>query len=197
MLKDGKRYISVNHKREEFEIINIDVYNNDENWIKVVDIFRDRIHERYFRIIDDLIVRNSIIEDGFVIMALNCLLIETLLQFRNGWDETKNGNCNSYSDFLINQFPNEFSSKNLAIDFYKNIRCGILHSAQTKGGSELTEDVKYIIKRIDKKNIRVNVIGFTIMIKAYFDRYISEIMNESESILRENFLIKMRCVCLK
>lgn len=70
-----------------------------------------------------------------------------------------------------------FRNITLARCFYSNIGCGILHSAQTKNGSQLTTRNEYIVRRIGKNRISVDVIGISEMINNYFERYIENIRN--------------------
>lgn len=44
-------------------------------------------------------------------MALDCLLIETLLQFKFGYEETTGVNSVTYSNFLSCEFHDIFNSK--------------------------------------------------------------------------------------
>lgn len=125
-------------------------------------------------------------------MALNCLLIETLLQFRYGWDETEGGNRKSYSGFLLREFPRIFNEK-LANRFYSDIRCGILHSAQTKGKSKSTFNENYVAKleKIENRDyIKVDVRNITLEIENYYSRYKERIIDNLDDV-RENFRKKM------
>lgn len=77
---------------------------------------------------------------SFSIMALNCLLIETLQHFYLGIDETPTRiNKTNYINFLTSRKPykSKFNNKT-ARNFYKGVRCGILHQAQTKRNTQLT-----------------------------------------------------------
>lgn len=62
--------------------------SSDISWNKAICIFEDKIRGRYLDVISRIDNNDCLHNDGFVIMALNCLLIETLLQFKNGWNET-------------------------------------------------------------------------------------------------------------
>lgn len=137
--------------------------------------------------------------DGFAIMALNCLLIETLLQFKHGWDETKRANRDKYSDFLVSEFPHIFGTRKLAEIFYSEIRCGILHSAQTKGKSKLTFNKDYAVELIETRNekyIKVDVRNMTLEIENYYNEY-KDMVHANTGDLRENFRNKMYFICLK
>ncbi|MFJ7649157.1 hypothetical protein ACIQ1H_16570 [Lysinibacillus sp. NPDC097279] len=194
---NNESFISLWYTKDNFLDLNLRL-NSDDNWDTAIEIFQDRIQGRYFNVIDELIQREELMRDGFIIMALNCLLIETLLQFKNGWDETEGGNKRSYSDFLVSEFPQIFNLS-LAGKFYTDIRCGILHSAQTKGKSKLTFNKNYVVKLMNYQNkgyIKVDVKNFTLEIRDYYNRYLKMIENNIDDT-RENFWKKMMYICLK
>lgn len=68
---------------------------------------------------------------GFSVMALDCLLIETLQQFKKGESDTPRG-CGEkyYVEFLTDTSFNEYFSEDMAKKFYKHIRNGILHQTE-------------------------------------------------------------------
>lgn len=199
MQYNDETYISLRHTKNHFLDLNIKL-DSDENWDEALEIFEDRIRGRYLNLIERLIKRNELLIDGFAIMALNCLLIETLLQFKHGWDETPHGiNKKSYSDFLLEEFPHIFDKRKLADTFYSDIRCGILHSAQTKGKSKLTVGKDYVVtlrKAANKEYIKVDVNKITLEVIEYYNKYTQMIRND-RSELRENFRKKMYFICLK
>lgn len=194
---NNESFISLRYTKDDFLDLRLRL-NSDENWDTAIEIFQDRIQGRYLNVIDELISRDELMRDGFIIMALNCLLIETLLQFKNGWDETEGGNRRSYSDFLVSEFPHIFNSK-LASKFYSDIRCGILHSAQTKGKSKLTFNEDYVVKLMKFQNreyVKVDVKNITLEIIDYYNRYLNMIKENIDDV-RENFRKKMLYICLK
>lgn len=195
----GETFISARYKKEDFIKLRLTMTSNEEDWSKAISIFEDRIKGRYLDVIDRIIDDRRLMIDGFSIMALNCLLIETLLQFKNGWDETQNSNSYHYSEFLMEEFPQTFININLARKFYRDIRCGILHSAQTKNGSQLTIDKEYVIKFIYTsrgKSISVDVVGISKMIKDYFFSYVEKLKDCRNEDKRYCFLKKMTYLCM-
>ncbi|MDR0834662.1 MAG: hypothetical protein LBN93_10865 [Candidatus Symbiothrix sp.] len=76
-------------------------------------------------------------KNGFSIMANCCLLIEALQSFKNGWEDT---NERGKSEKAFKHFFAEESnfSDLKSTDFYKNVRCGILHQGETTGGWKIT-----------------------------------------------------------
>lgn len=191
----GETHISKTYTKTNFIELNLNMDSSDDDWKKAIHMFEDRINGRYLNVISKIRENNYLHNDGFAIMALNCLLIETLLQFKEGWNETKHSNSDEYSRFLIEEFPAVFINITLARCFYSNIRCGILHSAQTKKGSQLTTRNQYIVRRIDNNRISVDVIGISNIINDYFERYLENIRNRENIELRNNFLKKMNFIC--
>ena len=69
---------------------------------------------------------------GLAILALDCLLIETLEAFRQGLTDTTGKSRALFVSFLTSRsaFRKFFSNPDLATRFYKEFRCGLHHNAQ-------------------------------------------------------------------
>lgn len=187
----GTIYISPQYVKSDYLSLNLTPYSSEDDWNKATLIFRDRIACRFLNQINALLkdVRNN----SFAIMALNCLLIETLLQFRDGKDETSTQNTIQYSNFLSQEFPDVFTYQS-ARAFYRGIRCGILHSAQTKERTRLSSDESYIIN-YNNGVLEVSVKCFSHRLQQYFEDYIVKVSNVSETVIRANFIAKMDFIC--
>lgn len=196
MKMNGKKYIGVNSLKDEYIGLNLSMGSSEEDWNRAIEMFDDRIDGRFFDVIN--VLKNNLVipQSGFSIMALDCLLIETLMQFKNGYSVTPKG-CNKkeYTNFLKDEFPNEFPTKKIAELFYKDIRCGILHSAETKNGSDLTFNESSVIKMIASNKIRVDIMKITRMLESYYKDYIRKLNDDNCSELRRKFIEKMDFVC--
>ena len=111
------------------------------------DYFRARVCLRYFEPIRVLQDNDTMQGEGFLIVAIHCTLIEFLESTMQGsnyryaradvdlgpFEYRLSGRV--FSDFLSKRqpFANVFN-ESLAQDFYKNVRCGLLHEARTKNG---------------------------------------------------------------
>jgi len=99
---------------------------------KIVGFIHHRLHERYLTPLQH-VPRDY--RSGFLMMASACLLIETLQAFHDGKNETGWGmSQKKFREFFEREkkfFP---GLADHAKAFYKNIRCGILHQAETTGG---------------------------------------------------------------
>lgn len=190
----GEINISPNYSKKDYLDLNLSVQSCDADWIAAIAILRDRIEGRYFNQID--LLSDDINSNGFTIMALNCLLIETLFQFRDGEEETPRPNSKTYPVFLLQEFPSAFRDQKIAKSFYTNIRCGILHSAQTKNESRLS-DREDVVVTFEGNILVVSVKGVSSLLKAYFEHYLQKLSDPNEVILRNNFINKMKFVCRK
>ena len=183
-------YISPKYKKQDFLDLNLTLNSSEVDWKSAIHILEDRISGRFFNFKN--FSTYSDFEDYFSIMAINCLLIETFLQFERGISETPNGtNLRSYKSFLVKNF--ELTNKQ-ATFFYKDIRCGILHSAQTKNNSQLTYGDENFITDLDN-GIRINVDKFSIKLKNIFYTYLFNLQSNQNLNLRINFIKKMNFIC--
>ena len=70
---------------------------------------------------------------GFAQMAIACLMLEALESLLNGRKRSIVPNEKSFADFLDRE-PEFASLRGRVARFSKNVRCGILHQAETTGG---------------------------------------------------------------
>ena len=97
----------------------------------IIKMIWHRLYRRYLKPLHNLSKENK---SGFSIMATCCLLIEVLESFNTGQRETgwKDHHLVFYNFFHKNK--NLFGDlQDYALEFYSNIRCGILHQAETRG----------------------------------------------------------------
>jgi hypothetical protein len=88
-----------------------------------------RFTERYITSLQD----NRRNKNGFCMMSVSCLIIESLESFWQGWPNTERRSEQAFRSFFDRN--TSFSVfRGHASDFYKNVRCGILHQAETCGG---------------------------------------------------------------
>lgn len=100
----------------------------------IADFLRNRFDERYFAPIRALTIAQR---NGFMVMAVCCLVVEALEAFHQGWESSENKSQLAFCTFLDRE--REFHVfKGNAQAFYKNVRCGVLHQAETTGGWTIT-----------------------------------------------------------
>ena len=107
-----------------------------------------------------------------------------------------NNSCEIFIDFLSKRKPfSDHFDEDLAFEFYKNVRCGLLHEAQTKGG--------WRIRRIEAKspntiitNKNNKIVYRDNFIKAfytYIDDYGNKLLKKPE--LQKAFIRKFDFIC--
>lgn len=101
---------------------------------KIAEFFRERVRERY---IEPVLALDADEKNGFPIMAISCLLIETYKAFRQGWPSSDQKSKFAFCLF----FDREDLFQDIrghAQQFWRNVRCGILHQGETTGGWKIT-----------------------------------------------------------
>lgn len=199
---NGVISISPKYQVRHFTDLDLKLDSEAHIWDQAINIFVDRIENRFVIIIQDLLgkVRTDygVIDYSFSVMALNCLLIETLRQFKLGEDATVGNNEKAFVGFFkSSRFFNECISNKNAKLFYNHIRCGILHQAQTKYNSQLAINQEVMIERLedDSQCIRVDVEHFTNALIQDYEEYLRNIRNIDYSpVLRQNFISKMNYI---
>lgn len=194
-------YISPQYTKQRFLDLNLKVNSSETVWDIALEIFKDRITNRFLTQIENLSKENTRV-NAFAIMALNCFLVETLYQFKNGLaktQKTKNPNNNRSSEgytyaVFLEEILGPNVSENLRIEFYKNIRCGILHSAQTQEKSYLCYTGQAVYKDNDGY-LAVNVKEFFNLLRQYYQNYMHQLRHNTNPILRKNFIKKMNLIC--
>jgi len=111
----------------------------------VAALIYERLSERYIWPV------KSGAKNGFAMMACACLLIETLESFWNGWktsDGAGHGESVFKSYFGRTERFRDFEKH--ASSFYPDVRSGILHQGETKGGWRITRDREFPVLKVNK-----------------------------------------------
>lgn len=195
---DDGLYISPRYRREDYTNLNLSTRSGEQTWNTAIDIFEDRIRGRFLDVVKDLMNRTDKTRDqfsgySFSIMAIECLLIETLQQFYNGSDSTDSPNRDAFVAFFTrSEYFAEYFNIATAKVFYGDIRCGILHQAQTKRNTQLTYIGDQMVERINN-GIRVNVELFSNALFKEFDDYVDS-LRSGDIEIREKFINKMNYI---
>ena len=75
---------------------------------------------------------------SFTIMAVSCLMVESIECFRRGLPDSNRQSERMFCDYFQRE-PEFIDLRPLAHDFYKHIRCGILHQGETTGQWRLAQ----------------------------------------------------------
>jgi len=194
-------YIAPNITNDEYLKLNLDD-ETSHDWNRAIEIFKSRIESRYLEPINFLIKEDeqrSSIERryGFSILAIDCLLIETLQAFREGLTNTKGKSIDMFVNFLTQKkhFRQHFN-KQQAERFYYDFRCGILHQAEVMGDALLWSIGMVRGEKADGTPY-INRTKIHDFIKRELALYCEELMDKDNKKIRKNFRIKMDFIARK
>jgi len=151
----------------------------------IADFIVERYEERYLDPID----ADPAKKNGFTIMAVGCLMIESLESFRRGWKDTRNRSELAFCSFFSHwdQFV-EF--RPVSGEFYRHVRCGILHQAETTGGWRIIRSGPI------RNHTTVNATKFSRSLRNVLRSYSSSLREENwESEAWRCFRKKMGALC--
>lgn len=168
-------YYDKNKKLEKITIHKYYDYLNHKDKNAISDFIYQRLFCRYLKpfLFDNSDFKKEF-KNGFSIMANCCLLIETLQSFRNGWGDTHKKSKTAFQQFLTTDtFFSELSTHQ--DNFYENIRCGILHQGETKGGWKVSRSNK---KLFDETTLTVDSLTFLDRLDKSLKGYCGELKTE-------------------
>ena len=152
----------------------------------IAELIYERFFERYIRPFES----NSN-KHGFSMMAVSCLMIEALHSFKNGWKRTRGKGGVAFENFFSNSthFKEFFGTD---VDFYSNIRCGILHQAETNAGWKIIRKGPLL----DKSQKTINATKFMVALKRELYEYTSNMKREPfDSVAWKKAIQKLDYVC--
>ncbi len=168
---------------------------NSADWAKAIGILESRIKDRFIAAVDFLLDTEKDIPAGkrrfgFAVLAIDCLLIETLGAFLDGLEDTDRKSEKVFCKFLTTRrsFSSDFSLA-LARQFYKEFRCGILHQAEIGGDSKVWS-VGPLMRDMGG-SVVVNRNEFHRLLVVEFEAYLVELRDPKNAGLRTNFRKKM------
>lgn len=143
-----------------------------------------RFHERYFEP-----TVNAPTRHGFTLIAIACLVIEALECFYEGKAHSKGGSAKLFAAFFLRPTGLEAFGAGDRDWFFKDIRCAVLHQAETVGGWRLRRTGKLL----DTGERIINAKRFVELLQRAVDDYAK--LLETDKALWRNFKKKMRAVC--
>lgn len=160
---------------------------DNESRSELAKFIKARLNERYLNPVLDICPSHK---HGFTQMAVACLLIETLQAFHEGKNNTKQGSKEAFHCF----FTRVKSLKVFSDDakngwFYTNIRCGILHQGETRGGWRIRRGGKLL----DESSKTINANKFLLCLRKEVNAYAARI--EKDNKLRRKFCTKLDALC--
>jgi hypothetical protein len=157
---------------------------------EIATFIRDRFRERY---IIPILAVDPEEKSGFLIMAISCLLIETLETLYQGWESTEPTKKQPGKSKLAFQlfFDHQWQFKAFqghAEQFWKHVRCGILHQGETTGGWRVMRRGRLF----DEDELLINATDFHRRMSGVLDSYMRELsLADWDSARWKNFRTKM------
>ena len=151
---------------------------------QIVTVLRHRYEERYFSPFE-----NNKAKHGFSMMAISCLVIESLCAFEKGKNETEDQGAELFEEYFSkSKYLADFSG--LGRDFYKHIRCGILHQAETTGGWRIRRAEGEPL--LDRAKKIIHATKFMDGVKKEFECFLNTLEKEEfDSVLWRNVVSKI------
>jgi hypothetical protein len=182
--------ISANYTVDDWKSL---TFTSEADWELAVDMFDDRLKTRYLDQIDAILLKKT---SGFAVLSLDCILIETLQQFRRGAKETPYGQGKQYFiDFLTGTAFSQYFNEDSAKRFYKEIRCGLLHQSEAGGASRVKRGpLPLAALTADKKSVVINVHLFHDLLTNVIESYAQELLKPESVNARSAFRKKMNFI---
>ncbi|HEY1686603.1 MAG TPA: hypothetical protein VGG19_17700 [Tepidisphaeraceae bacterium] len=132
---------------------------------------------------------------GFTIMAISCLMIESLESFVQGWENSSSKSEAAFCYFFDSR-PQFSIFRGHFARFYKNVRCGILHQAETTGGWKITRKKNAPLFDAAPASLTINATLFLENLVAVLDGFRDNLkIVEWNSTEWKNVRKKMKALC--
>jgi hypothetical protein len=160
---------------------------------KAVAIVRDRLHGRFLHFADKCLKDEF---SGFVVLSIDCLLVETLQQFIDGITDGHGKSTQLSKKFLKGpRFQPAFDTDKVRGDFYSDIRCGLLHQAEAKNKWLIHRKQPTLLKKVGTDGYIIDVERFHAAVKNSLNDYLTELCKPESADLRTNLWTKMNHIC--
>lgn len=167
------------------------IQKNDRK--KISKFVYDRFYRRYLMPFEKV---NPSYNSGFAQMAVCCLMIEAMESFRFGWNDTmedakKPDGARIIGGEIFEGFFTKYEEfkgfRGYGKEFYKSIRCSILHQAEAQNGWRIVRDEKCPL--LDEKKRMIHSTRFRYRMKQCLRKYCKEL--EEDDGVWDFFKLKM------
>lgn len=168
--------------------------SNPQDWPKAADMIRDRLDGRFLRFASACLEEDKY--SGFVVLAIDCLLAETIQQFKDGITDGHNKSEKMIKRFLQGaRFQPDFDGE-ARKRFYLDIRCGLLHQAEAKKMWLIRRKQPALLqKAAGGQGYIIDVERFHTGMQGSLNDYLDLISEPNSSELRSNLWKKMNQIC--
>ncbi|SRR6266550_3048460 len=156
----------------------------------IADAVYRRFQERY---VSPILAPST---HGFTKMAVACLMVEALESFRRGWSDTSKRGQSEHAFCSFFDGHQQFAPlRGHARDFYRGVRCGILHQAETTLGWRIRRDTPTLLDQAGRVRT-INATQFVEALQAVLDHYRDELKAAAwDDELWTCLRYKMNAVC--
>jgi len=170
---------------EQVSVARYRKFVEDQDRAALAAFIRDRFRERYLRPI------TSRGKHGFTMMSVACLMIETLEAFSQGWPNTRDKSFKAFKAFF-NRHNSFADFRPIARRFWEDIRCGLLHQGEARGGWR----IRRVGPLIDTASRILNATRFVNALAGTLEDYAKSLETEPWAApVWTKFLRKMDAVC--
>jgi hypothetical protein len=191
-MKDTNIILATDENGNDITVRQVEEWLAQSNRNELSSFFYHRFYGRFLRPLDfQNDEYNKKYKSGFAIMVNSCLLIETFVSFMEPEfldTNYKSERCFGYF-FNVNPFFNQFAKNSLDIsaykdietklknkgipkDFYNNVRCGLLHNAETRNGWKIVRSGNLF----DESTKKINADLFMENLKKVLEQYSNKLL---------------------
>ena len=186
---DDDFWVSPKYRASKWKELRLDSIHA-EDWSKAADIVEDRIKGRFVRWIGSMVNQKF---SGFAVIALDCLLIETMVGFMTG--QPSKG-PDSFLTGKLTEGCLHFTSEEARL-FRENVRNGIIHDAETRRRWIIrVGDADGPILTKDGKKVSLNRNAFHKAVTRELDEWLTKVRN-GDKTLRNNMRLRMEQIVSK
>jgi len=179
----------------------------DEKWKVAIDGIHARFNERFVKPADAIQEKDRDDPDqhypegrGFAIVALDCLLLESLYGYGQGKHTGERQTGKAFEHLLVNDVP--FAGrfpKHLASSFAKAVRHGLLHDGETRHGwliwQRPDDGGDAIVEDLGDGRFALYRDNFHAAVKSHLEEYFQKLRKPGEVQLRSNFRTRVQQLC--
>lgn len=172
------------------------------DWSKAISILDARIRRRFIepaQLLIDAENGKSRGTNGFAVLAIDFLLIETIQGFRSGLTDHTGQSGRLFAGFLMDWpgftacIPPTKKAADLAKSVYTQGRCALHHTGSTDRIVVRKSGKMFVFH--DDKRIEINRSLLHQQLTKAFDAYLAALKEPEHVELRKNFKIKMKKIC--
>jgi hypothetical protein len=164
-------------------------------WIRAIAVLQSRIQRRF---LDSTSLLRANPYAGFAILALDCLLLETIEAFRSGMRARNTGESRAACIRLLtssDHFRQLFDNAR-AEQFFTLVRNGLLHDGETRGGWLVKSANRYsLVQDLDGGYVVVNRNKFHSALEAEFRDYLTSLSVPANTRSRLNLAKALDDLC--